>query len=93
MDVRCDTGETPLLMAVKKGHHKVAIELLDKGADVHAERSTGFGSLHIAAGRGDMKMAEILLHRGADIEAANEDGKLRALLFNGMCCIFHVHFD
>lgn len=64
--------ETPLMRAAVKGHNDVLDYLLSVGAEVGAQRSGGFTSLHLAANVG---VAESLLRHGADRTLESSGGK------------------
>jgi uncharacterized protein len=59
-------GETPLMMAVFKGQTELAIEMINKGADVN---QTGWTPLHYAATAGNVQLIKILLDKHAYIDA------------------------
>ena len=48
--------------------------LLDHGALVDDESSTGYTPLHLAAEQGQTVVAQLLLERGADVEALTHSG-------------------
>jgi uncharacterized protein len=59
-------GETPLMMAVFKGLNELAIEMIEKGADVN---QTGWTPLHYAATAGNVQLIKVLLEKHAYIDA------------------------
>jgi uncharacterized protein len=59
-------GETPLMMAVFKGQTELAIQMIDKGADVN---QPGWTPLHYAATAGNVQLIKILLDKFAYIDA------------------------
>jgi uncharacterized protein len=59
-------GETPLMMAVFKGQTELAIQLIDKGADIN---QPGWTPLHYAATAGSVQLIKILLDKFAYIDA------------------------
>ncbi len=61
-----DDGETPLMMAVFKGQTQLAIQLIDKGADVN---KPGWTPLHYAATAGNTELIKLLLENYAYIDA------------------------
>jgi uncharacterized protein len=61
-----DDGETPLMMAVFKGHIELAIKMIEKGADVN---KPGWTPLHYAATAGNVQLINILLENHAYIDA------------------------
>ncbi|KAL9121619.1 MAG: hypothetical protein Q9187_001824 [Circinaria calcarea] len=66
----CDYCETPLHLAVARGHPETVALLLDKGASVYSR--TYFGgetSLHYACARGRSGIVRLLLEQGADVNA------------------------
>lgn len=59
LEVKNSDGYTPLMVAVEKGHQKIALMLLEAGANVNASTKTGWSVLHIAAKNGpDHQMYE-----------------------------------
>jgi ankyrin repeat protein len=66
-DVNCRTlqSETPLLVAVKHGHEKVAKLLLDHGAERDYKDRSMITPLYLAARGGDEGMTRLLLDYGA----------------------------
>jgi ankyrin repeat protein len=64
-----EPGETPLILAVGRGHASVAELLVECGADVRAQTRWGWTALHGAAGNNDQKLIDLLLTRGADPDA------------------------
>jgi ankyrin repeat protein len=68
-------GATPLLMAVSAGYATVAVELIQRGADVNARGGwEGNSALHFAARNGDRSLVELLLSKGADPSLRNKAG-------------------
>ena len=63
--------ETPLMMAALKGHLKLAIQLLARGAQVN---KPGWSPLHYAAAGGHAPVVRWLLEQNADINAASPNG-------------------
>ena len=59
-------GETPLMMAVFKSQTELAVQMIDKGADVN---QTGWTPLHYAATAGNAQLIKILLDKHAYIDA------------------------
>jgi uncharacterized protein len=59
-------GETPLMMAVFKGQTELAIQMIEKGADVN---QPGWTPLHYAATAGHVQLIKILLDKHAYIDA------------------------
>lgn len=56
-----DKGDTPLLMAVMKGHYYPAAELLKGHADMHHRNKKGMNSLHAAIAGGQLVIVEAIL--------------------------------
>ncbi len=61
-----DDGETPLMMAVFKGQTELAVQMIDKGADIN---QPGWAPLHYAATSGNVQLIKILLENHAYIDA------------------------
>jgi ankyrin repeat protein len=70
--------ETPLHVALCRGHADIAQLLLEHGADVNAQNDGNDTPLHLSSEYGDLEVVRILLERGADKEA--QDGMLRSPL-------------
>lgn len=68
LDAYDDISFTPLHHAVRGEHYKVAVLILDSGANVNAHDRDNAGETAVAvAARGDYpEMVELLLQRGAD---------------------------
>jgi ankyrin repeat protein len=59
-------GETPLMMAVFKAQTELAIQMIDKGADIN---QPGWTALHYAATAGNVLLIKLLLDKHAYIDA------------------------
>lgn len=64
-----DARDTPLLTACRNGHTRLAIELIERGADVNHK-----GPLWIAAAAGEFDLAEALIRGGANVNHQQRDG-------------------
>ncbi len=81
-DVNARTGFTgneqpdmsALMWATHAGQIEVVSALLDKGAQIDAQNSSGHSALMIAAASGRIEALELLLRRGADPQLRNRDG-------------------
>lgn len=65
----------PLHSAVAAGSARIAMLLLDAGAEPNAPQRSGFTPLHAAAHRGDADLVDLLLARGSDPRCACDDGR------------------
>jgi uncharacterized protein len=61
-----DDGETPLMMAVFKGQTELAVQMIERGADVN---KPGWTPLHYAATAGNVQLINVLLENHAYIDA------------------------
>ena len=66
---------TPLQSATAARHEKVALMLLNKGADPNCREQGGHTPLHTASQNGDVTIVHALLFNGADLNAKSKDGK------------------
>lgn len=68
-------GYTPLALAAKSGHCRIAEILLSCGADIEAHNVHGETPLLVATRGKKSNMVKLLLEKGADIEARNHRGE------------------
>jgi uncharacterized protein len=66
---------TPLIFAVKLGHKEIVFALIEAGADVNAQDSTGFTALMYAALSENQEIVRLLKQAGADSKIANNSGE------------------
>ncbi|KAG5507646.1 hypothetical protein JKF63_06595 [Porcisia hertigi] len=66
------TGQTPLLLAVGRGHLNVVRFLLERGADLMHQNRRGESSLHRAVSRGHMDLVEFLVSTSEKNNATNK---------------------
>ena len=64
-------GRTPLMLACRNGHIKIASLLLKYGANIKAEDTSGNWALHYAAAYGFPECVDLLLENNADVNAQN----------------------
>jgi uncharacterized protein len=77
LNIANQAGETPLMMAVIKGHVELAAALLAKDADVN---KTGWTPLHYAATAGHIQLITMLLEKYAYIDAESPNGSTPLML-------------
>ena len=66
---------TPLHVASRCGHMKIARRLLGCIADVEAQDKDKETPLHVGSKHGQLKVARMLIERGASMSAQNKDGQ------------------
>jgi len=71
VNVKGNTGLTPLHWAAASGHTEVVELLIAEGADVNARDQVGKTPLQIATDKGHKEIAELLIAKGADVNAKN----------------------
>lgn len=64
-------ASTPLMEASQEGHVDIVKFLLERGAKVHAETSTGDTALTYACANGHTLIADILLQCGAELVSSS----------------------
>lgn len=64
-------GETPLMMALLKGHAGMARRLIERGAAINRQ---GWSPLHYAASGPDASLVQMLVERGANVDARSPNG-------------------
>ncbi|MGA8515883.1 MAG: ankyrin repeat domain-containing protein, partial [Burkholderiaceae bacterium] len=77
LNIANEVGETPLMMAVIKGHTELAAAMLAKDADVN---KTGWTPLHYAATTGNNQIITMLLEKHAYIDAESPNGSTPLML-------------
>jgi uncharacterized protein len=77
LNIANEAGETPLMMAVIKGHVDLAAAMLAKEADVN---KTGWTPLHYAATSGNSQLIGMLLEKHAYIDAESPNGSTPLML-------------
>jgi ankyrin repeat protein len=72
------SGQTPLMAAIMREKHEVAVFLLQKGADVKIAENDGYTPAHGAAFQGDLELLKILQdeHKVDILSEEHEDGYL-----------------
>ena len=68
LGAKSDVGETPLLLAIKKGHALMVLELLEQGANTHQALTDGQDALHLAAYYGHAGIITMLSARQYPID-------------------------
>ncbi len=71
-------GQTPLHMAVDRGHKKFVETLLNHYADPNIQDTQGFTPLHIAARKGMVTITKMLISRGCCPTTLDSQGKTAA---------------
>lgn len=66
-----DWGQTALHLAIEKNKKKLAVALIDFGADVNVKNANGRQPIHIAAEHGWDSILDFLIERGANINSAD----------------------
>lgn len=74
VDVRDETGNTPLLVACSHGHYDCVVFLVQSAADLTAANTAGQSALHLAAWDGSAECVEILAEYGVDPLVTNALG-------------------
>jgi glyoxylase-like metal-dependent hydrolase (beta-lactamase superfamily II) len=80
VNVKDETGRTPLHWACRGVHMEVLQYLIENGADVNARDENSVTPLHSLSYRGESQAMELLIRKGADVEAT-DDGGLVPLLY------------
>ena len=67
-------ASAPLHFASDNGHADLARMLVERGADVSAQKKDGSTALHLASRNGHVDLARMLVERGANVSPQTEDG-------------------
>lgn len=69
-----DSDDSPLIIAVSRGHTSVVKSLLERGAKVDVRNGSGMSGLMIAARKGDGDMLSLLLKHKAQVDLQDRSG-------------------
>jgi len=71
---RFDGASTPLHLASMNGHVDLTRMLIERGADVSAQKKDGSTALHLASKYRHVDLARMLVECSADVSAQDKDG-------------------
>eukprot|EP00929_Paragymnodinium_shiwhaense_P058302 TRINITY_DN29186_c0_g1_i1.p1 TRINITY_DN29186_c0_g1~~TRINITY_DN29186_c0_g1_i1.p1 ORF type:complete len:906 (-),score=254.96 TRINITY_DN29186_c0_g1_i1:124-2841(-) len=74
-DMQCNEGNTPLMVAVRRGNRTAAKYLLSRKVDMDKQNSNGWTALHWAAMNGQEELCSTLLSTNADYNKADTEGR------------------
>jgi ankyrin repeat protein len=78
LNAQDDNGKTALHHAIELDNNRIAIYLIEQGADINMKGEDQYSPLHYAAAIGNLEMARLLLDRGTttlgDVSLAKHDG-------------------
>jgi len=74
VNMKDETGRTPLHWAARSQNLDIMVLLLDQGADVNAQDDNGIAALHSLVVRGNKEGVELLLRNGADVNIVDTEG-------------------
>ena len=74
VDLRDESGMTPLFFAAVNGHRDCMELLIDHRADVNSRDAEGKTPLHTVVRRGYLECAKLLIERGADVNCIDDVG-------------------
>jgi uncharacterized protein len=74
VNLRSDSGWTPLMFAAQAGDLATAQLLIARGADVNARANNGTTALIVAAGHRSVPVISLLLDNGANVNDQRHDG-------------------
>ena len=72
INVKIDTGATPLSMAVLYDQKEISNLLVAKGADVNAKDNSGVTPLAVAAAKGNKETVNLFITKGADVNTNSQ---------------------
>ncbi len=88
INVKDETGRTPLHWAARIQNLQMMKLLLERGANVNAQDDNGIAALHSLVFRGNQKGVEHLLEHGADVNIVDNDGNT-PLSFTSFYFLYH----
>ena len=66
LDSKDTTGDTPLIIATRRGNHRLVHHLVENGANVNTRNSKGESPLDVASTVGALQIEQLLLRNGAE---------------------------
>lgn len=72
LNLRDESGKSPLMLAVQLGHAEIVAALVAAGADVNLSDNKNSSALHLAVERADTELMELLIRNGANLEATDD---------------------
>lgn len=69
LEAKNPAGDTPLLLAIRKGNHRLAHHLVDQGANVNAATAKGKTALQLATSANASELIQLLRRNGAVLTA------------------------
>jgi len=75
VNVRDDSGLTPLYWASLRSFTDIAKILIEMGADVNVRNKDGYTPLYWVSSEGHTEIAKMLIEKGADVNTKNEDNE------------------
>ncbi len=73
INLKDNSGSTPLFTAIENKQEKAARFFISKGADIHARSNSGDTPLHMASYTGDIPIMKLLISKGAEVNSRNSD--------------------
>ena len=74
VDVKDNSGFTPLFYASCRNGLGMNMLLLENGADIHMKNNSGFNCLHLACARGNYDVVKFLVENGANFQGKDKYG-------------------
>jgi len=72
LNLRDESGRSPLMLATELGRGEIVAALVAAGADVNLSDNKNRSALHLAVERADTELMELLIQNGANLEATDE---------------------
>lgn len=72
LNLRDESGKSPLMLAAELGRGEIVAALISAGADVNLSDNKNRSALHLAVQHADTELMELLIRSGANLEATDD---------------------
>ncbi len=75
INIKSESGFTPLMVVCCFNHSDIARFLIEKGADLEIKAKEGITALMFASYNGNLEIVKLLIEKGANLNEKNDQGE------------------